>query len=93
MQFQPDNSTLSHMANDLNAALRNAIAAPASVTIDGQTTTEQPIASLLAATRFQMATRARSTSPLAGASITKLIPHGAVLPDRCPGSNRGPVGL
>lgn len=68
------------MAKDLNQALRESAAGPQSVTVDGQTTTEHNLDSQIKATRFAMATRARSISPAAGVSFVKLRPHGSVLP-------------
>jgi hypothetical protein len=51
------------------------------VEVDGVSIRRRSLADQIAATKFLMATRARSRSPMAGVSITKLIPHGAVLPD------------
>lgn len=65
---------------DLNESLRNSLAGPASASVDGQTVSEHPLSSQIEATKFQMATRARSLGPLAGATLTKIRPHGAVLP-------------
>ncbi len=65
---------------DLNKALRDSAAGPQSFTVDGQTTVEHNLDSQIRAVKFAMATRARSKGGMAGVSITKLKPHGSVLP-------------
>lgn len=77
---------------DLNKALQDSADGPASVTVDGQTQTEHALPGKIAAVKFAMATRARSRSPLAGVSLSKLAPHGAQLPN-CTDGSRGSVGL
>lgn len=66
------------MANDLAAALNAAAAKPQSVSVDGQSMTNRPLGEQLEVTKFLMATRARTLSPLAGVTLTKLKPHGSV---------------
>jgi hypothetical protein len=64
---------------DLNAALRTSLTGPASMTEDGRSVSEHSIGEQIRAVRFQMATRARSRNGLAGMSVAKLSPHGAML--------------
>lgn len=64
---------------DANQSLAESLAGPQSFAVDGQSGSEHPIEGQVKATRFLMATRARSRSPLAGVSIAKLRPHGAAL--------------
>jgi len=77
---------------DLSAALNASAAGPKTFIVDGQTVSEHDLTQQIAATKFQMATRARSVSPLAGVTLNKLRPHGAVLSRGCFGGPFGPYG-
>lgn len=72
------------MATDLNAALNQSAAGPRSFSVDGQSTVEHSLPDQIAAAKFQAANRARSLGgPLAGVTLNKLRPHGAVLSHGC----------
>ncbi|MGD1001065.1 MAG: hypothetical protein ABSA67_10255 [Candidatus Brocadiia bacterium] len=65
---------------DLVKALKHAAEKPESVTAGDVTVRRRPLTEQIEATKFLMATRARSRGGMAGVSITKLKPHGAILP-------------